>query len=79
MGDKGQQNQKGQKVSPLVKLAAPSGTVGRALVPPVLQEVGKLAAGVAAVNTASGSATGKENFCYCGWFSLNLHTIFLCM
>lgn len=60
MSDKKQQSAKNQKTSPLVKLMAPGGSTG-ALVPPVLHEVGKLAAGVASVSTLSGSATGNYN------------------
>lgn len=71
MGDKHQQNQKGPRASPLVKLVAPSGAIGKALVPPVLQEVGKLAAGVAAVNTTSGSATGNKISFFLNCFSGN--------
>lgn len=64
MSDKKQQNSKNQRMSPLGRLVAPGGSTGggRTLVPPVLREVGKLAAGVASVSTSTGSATGNCNF-----------------
>lgn len=66
MSDKRTQNSKNQKTSALGKLIAPGGSIGgsRTLVPPVLHEVGKLAAGVASVSTATGSATGNCIFKY---------------
>lgn len=59
-------NPKGDKVNkPMIRLSALVGpgnnkTQMPALVPPVLRQVGKLAAGVASVSTSSGSATGKR-------------------
>lgn len=42
-----------------VKKSLSTNNIQKAFVPPVLHEVSKLAAGVASVNAASGSATGK--------------------
>lgn len=63
MSDKKQHGTKNQKTSPLGKLATPggSGATSRTLVPPMLHEVGKLAASVASVSTSPGSATGNCN------------------
>lgn len=44
------------------KIGISNSLLQRSLVPPVLQEVGKLAAGVAAVATGTGSATGRFKF-----------------
>lgn len=46
-----------------LNVGASDTTLQKPLVPPVLREVGKLAAGVASVSTNSGgSATGNNNF-----------------
>ena len=62
MGDKRPTSGRNAKIS-LVKLATTNNAT-KAFVPPVLQEVGKLAAGVAAVS--AGSATGKKKQVYFG-------------
>lgn len=62
MSDRKQQSAKNHRPSPLGKLVASSGNSGgsRTLVPPVLHEVSRLAAGVASVSTSTGSSTGNS-------------------